>query len=270
MNFSVLMSVYVREKPHHLEQALDSLLAQTVQPSEVVIVEDGPLTEALHAVIAAFKQRFPTTVSVVLLRNLGLGLALNHGLKQCRFPIIARMDSDDIAMPLRFEKQLAVLQNHEEIDFVGSWIDEFFGSTDNVISVRKVPEKQQDILHFAHYRNPMNHPTVMFRKAVVEAVHGYCDVQFFEDYDLWARALQAGCCFYNMQESLLWFRLTDESFRRRGGISYIKAEIRFQKRLYRSGFINLFTFLKNVMLRLIVRLLPNRMRRFIYVLSIRK
>ena len=269
MNFSVLMSVYMREKPHHLEQALDSLLAQTVQPSEVVIVEDGPLTEALHAVIAAFKQRFPTTVSVVLPRNLGLGLALNHGLKQCRFPIIARMDSDDIAMPLRFEKQLEILRTHKEIDVVGSWIDEFFGTKENIISTRKVPETHQEILHFARYRCPLNHPTVVFRKEAIEKVGCYRKVRL-EDYDLWVRALQSGAVFYNLQESLLWFRFSAEAFHRRGGLNYAVKEIGFHYAMYKRGFIGLSTFVWNVVTRLLVRLLPNGLRKKVYISRIHR
>ena len=188
MAFSVLISVYQREKPQYLEQALESLLEQTLLPTEVVIVEDGPLTDELYAVIEAFKTRFAATVSVVLPRNVGLGLALNHGLKECHYPIVARMDSDDICKPRRFEKQLEILRTHKEIDVVGSWIDEFLGTKENIISTRKVPETHQEILHFARYRNPMNHPTVMFRKAVIEAVDSYHDFPLFEDYDLWVRA----------------------------------------------------------------------------------
>ena len=169
MAFSVLISVYQREKPQYLEQALESLLEQTLLPTEVVIVEDGPLTDGLYAVIEAFKTRFAATVSVVLPRNVGLGLALNHGLKECHYPIVARMDSDDICKPRRFEKQLEILRTHKEIDVVGSWIDEFLGTKENIISTRKVPETHQEILHFARYRNPMNHPTVMFCKRVVIA-----------------------------------------------------------------------------------------------------
>lgn len=270
MAFSVLISVYQREKPQYLEQALESLLEQTLLPTEVVIVEDGPLTEELYAVIEAFKTRFAATVSVVLPRNVGLGLALNHGLKECHYPIVARMDSDDICKPRRFEKQLEILRTHKEIDVVGSWIDEFLGTKENIISTRKVPETHQEILHFARYRNPMNHPTVMFRKAVIEAVDSYHDFPLFEDYDLWVRALQHGVSFYNIQESLLWFRLSYEAFRRRGGVHYIKAESRFQKRLYLCGFISLSAFLQNVIIRLTVRLLPNRLRKFIYILRIRK
>lgn len=149
MAFSVLISVYQREKPQYLEQALESLLEQTLLPTEVVIVEDGPLTDELYAVIEAFKTRFAATVSVVLPRNVGLGLALNHGLKECHYPIVARMDSDDICKPRRFEKQLEILRTHKEIDVVGSWIDEFLGTKENIISTRKVPETHQEILHFA-------------------------------------------------------------------------------------------------------------------------
>ena len=140
MEFSVLISVYQRENPLYLKQALDSLYVQIVPPSEVVIVEDGPLTEGLHAVINAFSTQHPTKI-VRLPHNQGLGKALREGLKHCRFPIVARMDSDDICMPWRFEKQLSIMKN-TKVDIVGSWIDEFSGSKRHVVSTRKVPEFQ--------------------------------------------------------------------------------------------------------------------------------
>ena len=269
MAFSVLISVYQREKPQYLEQALESLLEQTLLPTEVVIVEDGPLTDELYAVIEAFKTRFAATVSVVLPRNVGLGLALNHGLKECHYPIVARMDSDDICKPRRFEKQLEILRTHKEIDVVGSWIDEFLGTKENIISTRKVPETHQEILHFARYRNPMNHPTVMFRKAVIEAVDSYHDFSLFEDYDLWVRMLQQGACFHNLQECLLWFRLNANAFRRRGGWHYIAAEIGFQKTLVRRQFLTPTQALGNIVTRLCVRLLPTFWRRKFYMTQLR-
>ena len=268
MEFSVLISVYQRENPLYLKQALDSLYVQIVPPSEVVIVEDGPLTDGLHTVINAFSTQHPTKI-VRLPHNQGLGKALREGLKHCRFPIVARMDSDDICMSRRFEKQLSIMEN-TKVDIVGSWIDEFSGSKKHVVSTRKVPEFQAEILRFARHRNPMNHPTVMFRKQVIEAISSYQDLKLFEDYDLWVRALQAGATFYNLQESLLWFRLSPEAFQRRGGLNYIKKEIRFQRRLHRYGFIGLWNMLQNIFIRSIIRLLPNKIRKYIYIFSIHR
>ena len=269
MAFSVLISVYQREKPQYLEQALESLLEQTLLPTEVVIVEDGPLTDELYAVIEAFKTRFAATVSVVLPRNVGLGLALNHGLKECHYPIVARMDSDDICKPRRFEKQLEILRTHKEIDIVGSWIDEFLGTKENIISTRKVPETHQEILHFARYRCPLNHPAVVFRKEAIEKVGCYRKVRL-EDYDLWIRALQSGAVFYNLQESLLWFRFSAEAFHRRGGLNYAVKEIGFHYAMYKRGFIGLSTFVWNVVTRLLVRLLPNGLRKKVYISRIHR
>ena len=116
----------------------------------------------------------------------------------------------------------------------------------------------------------MNHPTVMFRKQVIEAIGSYQDLKLFEDYDLWARALQAGATFYNLQESLLWFRLSPEAFQRRGGLNYIKKEIIFQRRLHRYGFIGLWNMLQNIFIRSIIRLLPNKIRKYIYIFSIHR
>ncbi len=270
MRFSVLISVYHKEQPAHLQQSLESIFNQTMPPSEVVLVEDGPLTEGLYEVISRAKQLHIEMITVTLSKNQGLGLALKAGLQRCSCNLVARMDSDDIAKPERFAKELAYLETHPETSVVGSWVDEFQDDTAKPLSIRKVPESHEALVRFSHYRNPMNHPTVMFRKADVEGAGSYQHCELFEDYDLWARMMQQGYRLHNLQESLLWFRLTSQPFSQRGGISYIGHEMRFQKRLWHMGYISLGRMMLNMLVRTQVRLIPRKWRKYGYLFFLRK
>ena len=167
MKFSVLLSVYCKESPIYFRESLNSILSQTLRPSEIILVEDGPLTEELDNEITRYLDLHPHLKVITLSINQGLGKALNEGLKHCSYDIVARMDTDDIAKPDRFEKQLAVFEKYSDIDVVGAWIDEFEDDISDVKSVRKLPELPDDIRQFAKRRNPINHPVVMFRKSAV-------------------------------------------------------------------------------------------------------
>ena len=261
--FSVLMSVYAKEKPEYLSEALDSIIKQTVVPDEIVLVEDGPLSSGLLDVIQRYKER-GRIKSVKLQKNVGLGAALNKGLEVCSYDLVARMDSDDISYPDRFERQLEVFKRNQDVDIVSSWISEFSDSTDNIVSVRRLPEQHSDIAKFAKRRCPINHPAVMFRKEAVIASGGYKHFRLFEDYYLWARMLVHGCTFYNIQEPLLWFRVSLKMYKRRGGIRYTIDEIKFQSELKNLGLINNWEKISNIGIRMFVRLIPNSMRSFLY------
>ena len=270
MNFSVLISVYYKEKPEYLEDAINSIFNQTLLPKEVILVEDGKLTDELYAVINILKEKHHEIKTVRLKENQGLGSALNEGLKYCSYDIVARMDSDDISMPNRFRLQIDFLENHPDIDIISGWIDEFYGNKENIISTRKTPEAHNDIVKFSKFRNPINHPAAMFRKKVICDIGGYRAIPFFEDYDLWVRAIASGVQLYNIQQSLLWFRLSDNAFLRRGGIDYAKNEITFQYHLHKIGYIGIINMCSNISIRLIIRLLPNMIRKYIYVFRLRK
>ena len=165
--FSVLLSIYYKERPDFLRQSLDSLFSQTLLPTEVVLVKDGPLTKTLDIIIEEYSKRYLQLKIVSLSVNQGLGKALNEGLKYCSYDLVVRMDTDDIAKPNRFEKQLKAFNNQSDIDIVSSWIDEFEGDTNHILSIRKLPEYHKEIYKFAKKRNPINHPAVMFRKSSV-------------------------------------------------------------------------------------------------------
>lgn len=266
--FSVLLSVYIKEKPEYLRYSLRSIFSQTIDINEVIIVEDGLLTKELYDIIEEYETKFKVIVRVPLKNNMGLGKALNEGLKHCSYELVARMDTDDIAYPTRFEKQVKYMTEHPEIDACSSWIDEFIDSTDNIISTKKLPETNEEIIDYAKHRSPLNHPAVMFRKSAVMAVGGYSG--FPEDYNLWVRMLMNGSKMHNLQESLLFFRYSHDMIKRRGGWKYAKEDFRSQKAFYQMGFIQFSDFIYNIAIRLTVRLIPYWLRDYIYKKGLRK
>ena len=268
--FSVLLSLYKKEHSLYLKQCLDSLFSQTLLPTEIILVKDGPLTEDLNTVVEDYEKDFSILKIIPLEKNVGLGRALNEGLKHCSYNLIARMDTDDIAKPYRFQKQIEVFQKHPEIDVCGAWIEEFQGNTDNVTSIRKLPKLHNDILEYTKIRNPINHPVVMFRKSAVLDAGGYQHFPLFEDYYLWVRMLKNGAKFYNIQESLLYFRTSPDMFKRRGGWKYAMNEYRFQKTMFNMNIISYKQFILNVMTRFPVRIAPNQLRSWLYKKALRK
>lgn len=270
MRFSVLLSVYYKEKPTYLRESLDSIFTQILPPDEVILVKDGPLTDDLEQLIKEYCRKYSKIKVVPLIKNVGLGNALNEGLKLCSFDIVARMDTDDIAKPERFAKQMAIFYTHPEIDVVGAWIDEFENNIKNVVSVRKVPETHEEIQLYAKKRNPVNHPVVMFRKLAVLNAGGYLHFPLLEDYYLWVRMLMNGACFYNIQESLLYFRCSSDMFQRRGGWKYLCTGFRFQLVLLKMGFIDFQRCILNIMIRFIFQIIPNQWRSVLYKKVLRK
>lgn len=262
MKFSVLLSIYIKEQPVYLKESLDSLFKQTLPPDEIVLVKDGPLTPELDKVITEYQSQHPTLKVIPLSKNQGLGKALNEGLKHCSYDLIARMDTDDIAKPDRFEKQIKVFQEHPEIDICSAWIEEFEGTPDNILATRKLPETHEEILKYAKHRCPINHPVVMYKKSAVLKAGGYNG--FPEDYRLWINMLMTGARFYNIQESLLYFRFSSAMVKRRGGWKYAMADAKSQWDFYRTGFLNLPDLIYNITVRISVRIVPNSLRSFIY------
>lgn len=263
-NFSVLMSLYSKEHPEYLRESLESVFHQTLIPDEVVLVEDGPLTPDLYSILNEYEKRYPQFKRVPLAINGGLGKALNEGLRHCSYGLVARMDTDDVSKPDRFEKQLAVFEKYPQAEVVSSWIDEFEQNVDNIISTRRLPEFPFEIAKYAKKRCPVNHPVAMFKKESVLFAGGYRHFPLFEDYYLWVRLLMNGAKFYNVQESLLLFRTSPDMYKRRGGLKHGITEIMFQNHIRKIGFIPWWIFIQNITTRFIVRILPNSIRTFIY------
>lgn len=266
--FSVLMSVYAKENPKFLRLAIESTINQSIKPNEIVIVKDGKLTLELDEVINDFKRNNKELINIVeLKKNVGLGLALREGVNRCKYDIIARMDSDDICKYDRFEVQLQAIKNN--IDIVGSYIDEFEGNENNIISTRKVPLEKLDIYKYAKSRNPFNHQTVMFKKSAVLKVGNYKEFLWNEDYYLWMRMINENLNMINIPKSLVLVRTGKELFARRGGFKYAIVDFKLQKEFLSMKFINFNEFLKNCVLRISVRIIPNSLRKQIYLKLLR-
>lgn len=263
LKFSVLMSIYHRESPTYLAQSLDSLVVQTRPADEVVIVKDGVLGSELDQVISRYSERLPM-VTLDLRINRGLGRALRAGVEHCRFEWIARMDSDDICLPGRFKRQLDFLEIHPEIDVLGSGISEFDQDPSSQISLRCLPEEDSAIRSFSKFRNPVSHVTVMFRKQAVLEAGNYQEIIGFEDYDLWVRMLMLGARFHNLQECLVFARCGNGMQRRRGGLGYLRRELRLLRSFHASGFISTFELVRNALLRAPARMVPASFRAEIY------
>lgn len=264
------MSVYAKEKPQYFDEALKSVFGQTKKPSEVVIVEDGPLTEELKKVIDKYKNIYLGRIKTIKNKqNEGLGLALRKGLLQCSNDIVFRMDTDDICKKDRFEKQLKQFKENE-YDIIGSNIDEYDETMTNKTGVRKVPETNAEIKEWAKTRNPMNHMTVAYKKDAVLKADNYEEMPYFEDYYLWAKMIKNGCNFYNIQESLVNVRGGKEMIKRRGGKRYLGSIKKFEKELLELGIISKKEYITNISKRQIVSLMPDNIRQMIYKKVLRK
>lgn len=263
-NFSVLISLYSKEEPEHLTDALKSIWdQQDLKPKEIVIVKDGPLTKELDQIILDFSLRAPVK-SIILDKNMGLGIALARGVDACTYDIIARMDTDDIAKPDRFEKQLAMMEKHQEYDLVGSNILEFGNSILQQGAIRKVPQYPSQVYSFSKKRNPVNHMTAVFRKKAILEVGNYLSFKGYEDYYLWVRMIQNGSRFYNIQENLVFARTGTDLISRRQGSTVFIQEIKFQRKLFLIAHINLLQFTANIFIRSIPRLFPVWVLKHVY------
>ena len=269
--FSVLLSVYCKENPQYLQKALESISLQSRMPDEFVIVKDGPVPDKLEEVLRRFKNDHPGTTKIIELpENKGLGLALQKGVAACSFPYIARMDTDDIAHPDRFEKQLKYLEQNPDIALLGSWIQEFSEDAAHPDTYTRLPCTHEEILCYAKRRNPFRHMTVFFQKAAVLQCGNYRDFLWFEDYDLWVRILQGGFKTANLPEYLVSVRADRDMFGRRGGFAYLKQDFKFQKLLYKNSFISFSEYASNLLIRGTVRLVPNSLRSLMYTKFLRK
>lgn len=263
--YSVLMSLYKKENPAYLRFAIDSMLNQTVIPDEIVIVEDGPLTPELYAVLDSY----PVLHRVRNKTNLGLGLALNVGLKECRNELVARMDTDDCSKPERCEKQLARFAEKPYLAIVGSHIDEFVDDVSNIISQRIVPTTSEDIYNFAKKRSAFNHPTVMYSKTAVLENNGYSDLKRNQDVDLFGRMQFNGYKAENIDESLLWFRSSDDLAKRRKSWENTWSYIATIRKFWKIGYSSFADYAIVSIAQTAMYLMPIKVQNFVYKIFLR-
>lgn len=259
------MSVYIKEKPEYLQECFESLLNQTVKAQEWVVVEDGPLTEELYKVLDAYQERYPGLIKrVPLTENKGLGLALKAGVPQCSYDIIARMDTDDICVPGRFERQLDEFQKDDSLDICGSHIIEFEGSVDNILSRRKVPLTNEEIIQYQRRRSAYNHMTVMFRKSSVLKAGNYEHAPLMEDDMLWTRLILSGAKGKNIDDYLVYARTGLAMIDRRGGYAYFKKYKASRKKVYKLGLASYGDYFYTLVVQFMVALCPRNIRRVIF------
>lgn len=273
IDFTVITSVYRNDKPEFVRTALYSMLIeQTITPTEILLVRDGVVPSELENVLEEYETAYPNIMHIIRLeKNGGLGKALKLGVENAKYEIVARMDSDDICLPYRFEKQLRYMEQHPECDIVGGQMTEFIGDADNIIGKRLVPESNEDIYKYMKSRCALNHVTVMFRKEAVLKVGNYQDWFWNEDYYLWVRMMMAKCVFANLPDVLVNVRSGEDQYARRGGMKYFKSEEGIQRLMLNNHLINRGRYFSNVAKRLIVQLLlPNGLRGWVFRTFARK
>lgn len=255
--YSVLMSLYYQEDPKWFSESMDSMLNQSIEPDQLVLVIDGPIGEELEEKVTFYEKSYKDIMNVLRLeKNIGLGKALDKGLKICKNELVARMDTDDISLPNRCEKQLYRFNQNKDLALIGTNIDEFFNEPGNIVSSRIVPNKHEEIASFIKRRSPFNHPTVMFKKSVVESVGGYGKLRRKQDLDLFSRIVNSGFQTENINESLLLFRSNENNFKRRKSWSYVKSYIYAQYTIFRRGHCSIVDFLYVVIGQVTLYILP--------------
>lgn len=268
--FTVLMSLYFKEKPEYARECFNSLLNQTVRATEWVIVEDGSLTEELYNLLDEYQNKYPNLIKRVPLKeNRGLGLALREGILHCSNELIARMDTDDICREDRFELQLKEFEKNPFLDICGSHIKEFDGNIANKKSLRKVPLNDQDIKRYQKRRSAFNHMTVMYKKSAVIRAGNYEDCLYMEDDMLWVKMLLANCLCKNIDDYLVYARTGLSMIERRGGIQYYKKYALARKKIFNLGYISLSDYIITLLVNFMVCIMPKYIRMIFFKVVLR-
>lgn len=269
--YSVLMPLYKNDNPVWFQYALDSILNQTIKPTEIIITCDGPLTPELDSALKQNVDKNPGLYNVFRFeKNVGLGNALNKGIQLCNNEFIARMDADDYAVPNRCEKELNIFRQCPNYDVVGCNVEEFIGDINNIVSHVVLPEKHDDIVKFAKRRCPIRHPALMYRKSAVLRAGNYRDYRHAQDYNLIVHMILSNAIIYNIQENLMYMRVSPNFYKRRGGLEQAKLVLRLKKEFYDYKFYSLSDFIVSGIGNAGVALLPNKLRELFYRIILRK
>ena len=264
-DFSVCMSVYKNDKPEFLVEALGSLFEQTLIPTEIVLVEDGPVTDELEKVVRGYEIMYPAIMNVVRCeRNGGLGTALRIGVEHSHYDLIARMDSDDISHPERFEKQMQFMHDHPEVDICGGDAAKFESDIKNIIGYTRPAYEDAEMKKVLQDRTPFCHVTIMAKKEAIIKSGNYIEIFNQEDYYLWTRMAQAGCIFANLKDVLVYVRVL-EIGSRRGGWRYFKNELFMQNYLLKAKIISFPKYIKHLSMKFTFQMLfTSNMRQWAY------
>ena len=270
-NISVLMSVYKNDKPAYIIEAVESIINQTLPPKQIVLVVDGPVGEDVTKVLNDLNEKYEILELYPLEHNVGLGRAMKYGSEKCKYEFIARMDSDDISLPDRFEKQMKCFENDAELSMVGTNGQEFFETLDNLANIKSVPETHEEIVEFMKGRCPFCHNAVIMKKQILLDAGGYQDWFYAEDWYLWIRMYLAGAKFYNIQENLVLIRINYDTYERRGGIKMYKSIKNLLKYMKKHKIIGFAKCLKETIKRFIGHVLvPKKLKKKLYMKFMRK
>ena len=265
IGFSVLMSLYINEKPEFFRECMNSILSQTVMPSEILIVKDGPVKSEVEELIKSYSDNNPGLIKTISYEtNKGLGYALAIGINECSYELIARMDTDDVARCDRFEKQLKAFENDPELDICGSYIDEFENDVANIVARRSVPLTDKEIKRYQKRRDAFNHMTVMYKKSSVLAAGNYQTCLLMEDTLLWVRMMINEAKCMNIPEPLVFARIGEGMYERRGGFSYFLKYRNGRKKVLETGYISRLDYYYTILVQFVVAMLPRRIRGFVF------
>ena len=261
--FSVLMSLYNKEHPQYLDECFSSIYNQTLPCNELICVYDGPVGEKLESVVNSWCEKLPIK-TIRLDKNVGLGNALNEGLKHCTHELVARMDTDDACLSSRFELQLNYMTLHPNTSILGGTIYECESDINVITSTRRVPTENNDIIKFAKLKNPFNHMSVMFKKTVVLSVGGYKHHYLMEDYNLWLRVIAKCYAVANLSNPLVMVRAGSSMIARRKGLTYVKSEYQLARLKYELNIQSFFPAVLTFLLRSLPRVLPVFLLSYLY------
>lgn len=275
--FSVIMSIYKSDVPEYVQIAFESMLNQTRLPDEIVVVADGPVPASLKQVIDNLQliidnEKLPVEVAYLPQeKNRGLGEALRIAVENAKYDYLARMDSDDICLPDRFEKQMKCFEEDPGLSLVGGMITEFVDTPENIVDKRILPLEDKEIKRFMKSRCGVNHVTVIFKKEDLLKAGNYRSDYRQEDYYLWARMMKAGCKFKNIPDVVVNVRSGYDQFARRSGWNYYLDHCAIFRFMYREGLISFPRLVYNYVVRGIIQgLMPNWLRTWTYQHMLRK
>lgn len=263
---AVLMAVHAEANEAHFVEALDSIRSQTWPRTDIYLWCDGALPTGHEAAIRAARvspeRVFRSPHSV------GLAAGLNHlidaALQDPEVVALARMDADDISVPMRLESQMAFLSSHSDIGVVGAWCIEFIEPGVPLFH-KRLPTEPGEASRFMIYRSPLAHPTVVFRRQVLDAGHRYDPrLQRAQDYDLWSRLLLAGVKLSNVPQYLLWYRMAADFYGRRTGWARAVTELRSRIRYARAAGILRPHHLLGLASLFLIRMAPVGVKRAAY------
>lgn len=264
-NYSVLTTLYKNDSPEYLIESIDSMLSQTVLTNDYVVVADGPLTEKLDSVLNGYAEKYDFFNIVRLSENGGLGVALREGLKHCKNELVARLDSDDLSMPTRCEKQLALFEKEQDLVIIGSDMYEFADDPDKITDLKKMPSTPEQIYKYGKRRNAFNHSSVMYRKSVIEEHGSYSTMRRSQDIELFSKILFDGCKCRNISEPLIKFRCGDTRVKRKKKWSNVKSDLKIFKSNYKMGYAGLTDYLYVVVTQIAFFVLPAKIAGFLYM-----